>query len=167
MTPPFTYRLQLLLEQKEKARKEVEKEQGLRELELERQRGILCSFEQREHELIDHRDHCRRELLSQAGNGGSLTGQQALDRSEFVKAVGRDIEAIRNDILCQQQAVEQCEARLQQAKARVQEARREEEILTKHRAKQEERFLREQRAKEELELDEIGNVLYTTRRRNP
>ena len=164
MTIAFTYRLQLLLEQKEKAKKEAEKEQTRQEQELERQRGILRSFEQRERELIDRRDHWRRRLLSQAGDGTSLSGREALDRSEFVKALGLDIQAVRNDILSQQQVIEQCEARVEQAKARVQEARREEEILIKHRAKQEERFFRELRAKEELELDEIGNVLYTTRR---
>ena len=167
MTTTFTYRLQLLLEQKEKARQEAEREQTRQEQERERQRGILRSFEQRESELIQQRDHWRRELLNQAGDGGSLTGQEAHDRYEFVKAIGLDIRTARNDILTQQQVIEQCEARVQQAKARVQETRREEEILIKHRAKQEERFLREQRAKEELELDEIGNALYTTRRRTP
>jgi len=37
--------------------------------------------------------------------------------------------------------------------------------LTKHRARQEERFLRDLQVKEELALDEVGNVLFTTRRR--
>jgi flagellar biosynthesis chaperone FliJ len=165
MTSPFTYRLQLLLEQKEKARKEAEKEQMRQEQELQQQREILRSLEQREAALIAQRDHCRRELLTQASARQSLTGQEALERSEFVRAVGLDIQAIRNDVFAQQQVIEQCHARVEQAKARVRETRREEEILTKHRAKQKERFFRELEAKEELELDEIGNVLYTTRRR--
>jgi hypothetical protein len=54
---------------------------------------------------------------------------------------------------------------VQDAKGRVEEARREAEVLAKHRKKQEERFLREAQAKEDLELDEIGNVLYSTRQR--
>lgn len=167
MTTRFTYRLQLLLEQKEKAKREAEQEQTRQEQELERQRGILRSFEQREQKLIQQRNHWRHELLRQADHGRSLTGQEASDRSDFVKAIDADIQGVRNDILSQKQVIEQCDARVEQAKAEVREARREEEILIKHRAKQEERFLRELRAKEELELDEIGNVLYTTRRRNP
>ena len=161
MTNKFTYRLQLLLEQREKAKKEAETEQARLEQELERQQATLCSFEQREQKLIDRRNHWRSQLLSVAG---SVTSQEACERSEFVKAIGLDIQAVRNDILSQQQVIKECEGRVQQAQARLQEARREQEILSKHRAKQEERFLRELQAKEDLELDEIGNVLYTTRR---
>jgi hypothetical protein len=164
MSDTFTYRLQLLLEQKEKLRKEAEQAQIREERELERQRGILRGFEQRQRELVQKRDRERRELLNQASHGESLTGQDALARSHFIKAMGLDIQSVQDDVLSQRQVIEQCQARVEQAKARVQEARREEEILTKHRAKQEERFFRELRVKEELELDEIGNVLYTTRR---
>ncbi len=61
--------------------------------------------------------------------------------------------------------VETCEAALKEAKEHAAEARREVEVLAKHREKQEQRFRRELEAKEEVALDEIGNVLYATRRR--
>ncbi len=162
----FTYRLQLLLERKEEAKKEAERELTRREQELESQREVLKSLQQREQELIEKRGQLRRELLIKPGDGGELTAQEVVTRSEYVKVVGLQIDEARSDILSQQLVVDEHEAKVREAKVRVDEARREVEVLTKHRAKQEERFLRDLEAKEELALDEIGNVLFTTRRRS-
>jgi len=161
----FTYRLQPLLEQKEEAEKEAEREQARQEQELQSQLAALRSLQQRERELVEKREQLRRELLSKPGEHGALTAREVLARSEYVQAVGFEIEEARNDVLAQRQLVEQCEIRVQEAKQRVAEARREVEVLTKHRAKQEERFLRELQVQEERALDEIGNALYTNRRR--
>ena len=74
------------------------------------------------------------------------------------------IEQARKDVLSQQMVIEERELSVELAKERVKQARREVEILVKHRSKQEERFSREEQVKEELALDEVGNVLYTTRK---
>jgi len=161
----FTYRLQPLLEQKEEAEKEAEREQARQEQELESQLVVLQSLQQRERELVEKRERLRRELLSKPGEHGELTAREVQARSEYVQTVGLEIEEAKNDVLSQRQLVEQCEMRLQEAKKRLAEARREVEVLTKHRAKQEERFLRELQVQEERALDEIGNALYTSRRR--
>jgi len=161
----FTYRLQRLLEQKEEAKKEAEKELARQEQELEAQLAALEPLQQRHRELVEKREQLRRELLAKPDAGEALTAREVLERSEYVKVVGLQIEDAKNDVLSQHRLVEQCEARVKEATHRVAEARREVEVLTKHRAKQEERFLRELQAQEELALDEIGNVLYTTRRR--
>ena len=161
----FTYRLQPLLEQKEEAKKEAEREQARQEQELESQLAVLRSLQQREQELVEKRKQLRRELLSKPSGHETLTAQEVLTRSEYVKTVGLEIEEARNDVLAQRQLVEQCELRVQEAKKCAAEARREVEVLTKHRAKQEERFLRELQVQEERALDEIGNALYINRRR--
>jgi flagellar biosynthesis chaperone FliJ len=162
----FTYRLQPLLEQKEEAEREAEREQARREEELESQSVALRSLQQRERELVEKREHLRRELLSKPGEQGALTAREAQARSEYVQTVGLQIEEARNDVLAQRQLVEQCQARVREAIKRVAEARREVEVLKKHRAKQQERFLRELQVQEERALDEIGNALYTNRRRS-
>jgi flagellar biosynthesis chaperone FliJ len=161
----FTYRLQPLLEQKEEAKKEAERQQARQEQELESQSAVLRSLQHRERELVEKREQLRRELLSKPSRHETLTAQEVLARSEYVKTVGLEIEEARNDVLAQRQLVEQCELRVQEAKKRAAETRREVEVLTKHRAKQEERFLRELQVQEERALDEIGNALYTNRRR--
>ena len=161
----FTYRLQRLLEQKEEARKEAERELTRQEHELEAQRATLRSLQQRERELVERREHMRRDLLKQPGEGVALAASEVTKRSEDVKVVGLQIEDAKKDVGSQRVVVEQCETRVQQAKRRVEEARREVEVLTKHRTKQEERFQRALQVQEELELDEIGNVLHAARRR--
>ena len=162
----FTYRLQPLLEQKEEAEKEAEREQARREQELELQAAELRSLQQRERDLVEKREQLRRELLSKPGEHGALSAREAQARAEYVQTVGLQIEEARNDVLAQRQLVEQCRVRVQEAIKRVAEARREVEVLTKHRAKQQERFLRELQVQEERALDEIGNALYTNRRRS-
>lgn len=160
----FIYRLRLLLEQKEEAKNEADRELARREQELAKQVEHLESLKRREKELLEKRERLRRELLAKPAGQETLTARAVLDRSEFVKVVGLQIEEARNDIASQRSVIEQCELRVGEAKRSVEEAKREVEILTKHRAKQEERFLREERAREELELDEIGNVSYANRR---
>jgi flagellar protein FliJ len=160
----FIYRLQLLLEQKEEARKEAERELARRQQELEAQRAKLQVLQRRENELLEKRDRLRRELLNSPGEEGALTANEVLERSKFVKVMGVQIEETRTDVLLQQRVIETCERALVEVKNSVEEAKREVEVLTKHRTRQEERFAREQQAKEDVELDEIGNVLYATRR---
>jgi flagellar biosynthesis chaperone FliJ len=161
----FTYRLQLLLERKEAAKKDAERELARGEQELQSAIEVLESLQRREKELIRRRTQLRRELLSKPDSGDTLTAGEVLHRSQNVKALGLHIEEVRSEVLLQHETVEQHELRVEQAKARVADARREVEVLTKHRTKQQERFLRDLLAKEELALDEVGNLLYTTRRR--
>jgi flagellar biosynthesis chaperone FliJ len=114
---------------------------------------------------VEKRERLRRELMSKPADGSDLTAHEVHARSGYIKVVGIEIEDAKKDILVQRGVVEKCELKVQQATKSVEEAKREVEVLTKHRAKQHERFLRDEQAKEDLELDEIGNVLYTTRRR--
>src|SRR5579871_2238547 len=158
MAAPFVYRLQLLLEQKEEPKKAAEQELARREQELERQQGILAELKRREQELIDRRATARRELLS-APDNHPLAVHVVQARSDHIRALGEDIEAAGKEVARQQDVIRKCQQQ-------VNESRREVEVLAKHRKKQEERFLREAAAKEELELDEIGNVLYMTRQRS-
>src|SRR5215813_10338819 len=160
----FIYRLQLLLEHKEGAKKEAERELAREEEQLEHQMKLLESLRVEEKELRNKREKVRRDLLATSHEQQSLSSEDVQQRSRYVKELGHRIEQARNDVLSQQTVIEERELSVELAKERVSQARREVEILVKHRSKQEERFLREKRAKEELELDEIGNVLYTTRR---
>jgi flagellar export protein FliJ len=164
MSANFVYRLQLLLEQKEEAKKEAERELARREQELERQEGILENLKRREKELVDKRAKMRDELLSPPG-GDPLAAHVVQSRSDYIKVLGKDIENAGKDIQRQRDVIQKCREHVEDGKHKVNESRREVEVLTKHKKKQEERFLREAAAKEELELDEIGNVLYMTRQR--
>ena len=161
----FVYRLQLLLERKEEAKKESEKQLAEREKDLQEQVGILEALQQSEQKLIAQRQQLRRDLLRKSDETESLTAREVQERQEYLKLVGLQIEEARREVLSQRVVVEQYESRVMETRYHVEEARREVEVLTKHRARQEERFLRDLQVKEELALDEVGNVLFTTRRR--
>jgi hypothetical protein len=165
MTSRFIYRLQLLLEHKEEAKKEAERDLLNEEEQLQSQLKILESLRLQEQDLRTRREQARRDLLAAPQlEEEALSAQEVQQRSGYVKELGHQIEQARNDVLSQQIVIEERELSVELAKERVKQARREVEILVKHRSKQEERFLREEQAKEELMLDEVGNVLYTTRR---
>ena len=161
----FVYRLQLLLERKEEAKKESEKQLAEREKDLQEQVEILEALQQGEQKLIGQRQQLRRDLLRKSDETESLTARKVQERQEYLKLVGLQIEEARREVLSQRVVVEQYESRVMEARHHVEEARREVEVLTKHRARQAERFLRDLQVKEELALDEVGNVLFTTRRR--
>lgn len=161
----FVYRLQLLLERKEEAKKESEKQLAEREKDLQEQVGILEALQQSEQKLIAQRQQLRRDLLRKSDETESLTAREVQERQDYLKLVGLQIEEARREVLSQRVVVEQYESRVMETRYHVEEARREVEVLTKHRARQEERFLRDLQVKEELALDEVGNVLFTTRRR--
>jgi hypothetical protein len=161
----FVYRLQLLLERKEEAKKESEKQLAEREKDLQEQVEILEALQQGEQKLIAQRQQLRRDLLRKSDETESLTAREVQERQDYLKLVGLQIEEARREVLSQRVVVEQYESRVMEARHHVEEARRELEVLTKHRARQEERFLRDLQVKEELALDEVGNVLFTTRRR--
>jgi len=160
----FVYRLELLLEHKQEVKEEAERELLRREQELEKQQLQLETLRRRVQELVEKRQQMQRDLLSNPYTGTMLSGREVQQRIEYIKAVGVQIEEAQADVSSQRTLVADCQHRVQQGKKDVQDANREVEVLQKHRAKQEERFLREQEKQEELALDEIGNVLYTSRR---
>ena len=161
----FIYRLQRLLEHKEDATKEAERELANEEEQLKAQLETLEYLRLREQELRSNREHARRDMLASTHPGDPLSAEEVLRRSEYVKELGIQIEQSRSELISQQIVIEEHEMSVELARERVKQARREVEILVKHRSKQEQRFLREEQAREELVLDEVGNVLFTTRRR--
>ncbi len=160
----FIYRLQPLMEQKEELRKAADQEVVRREQELQAQLARLQQLEHHLRELMEKRQQRRRDLMRAQGQS-ALTAAQVLERSEFVKVLGSEIQLAESHVSAQREVVEACEGQLQEAKEHAAEAKREVEVLDKHREKQKERFLREEQVKEEAVLDEIGNVLYSTGRR--
>ncbi|HEX4486906.1 MAG TPA: hypothetical protein VH088_11595 [Terriglobales bacterium] len=159
----FSYRLRPLLEQKEQIRKDCENDKLRRDRELEAQEARLLELQKQQKDLEEKREKLRRELFATTQQGPP-TAHDVADRRAYVKVVEQQIEDAKSDIFAQRQVIEDCKAQVEEAKRRVEEARREVEVLEKHRAKQEERFRRMLQAKEDLELDEVGNVLYSTRR---
>jgi flagellar biosynthesis chaperone FliJ len=162
----FTYRLQTLLEQKERARADAEKALAKAERDRDEEIRKLRQMEVKQQQLTEKRDQVRREVLAGPAGSGTLKARDAQERSDFVRFLGTEIERARAEVIGQGAVVEQHHTRVSDANVRSQTAKRELDLLTKHKARLEERYRRVLESKEELLLDEIGNAMYSTRRRS-
>jgi flagellar biosynthesis chaperone FliJ len=162
---PFRFRLQPLLDQKTEAKEAAEKALVERQQELTAEKVKLEDARRREQELIALKLKLRREIMI-SGTGKSLSGNEVRQRVEFIKALGFQVDTAKEAVNAQQAAVTEAEDKVKTARAHVVDCTREVDILTKYRKKLEERFRREAEQKEALELDEIGNMLFTSRRRS-
>ena len=162
----FIYRLQLLLDQREELKEAAARQLLDEEAELEKQHEKMRQLQRLLQDLMEKRKQMRRELLRKPEGSGVVNAMKVQERTAYIDAVSAQIEDVQSDIVSQRTVIEECGGRVRRAKNRVEESNREVEVLRKHRAKQEEHFHRELDEKEERTLDEIGNVLYTTRRRS-
>jgi flagellar biosynthesis chaperone FliJ len=156
--PVFTYRVQPLLDQRNKLKEEAaqnlfSKKQQLREateklIELERQVKVLA---QKKNQL-------QLDLL--VGGPTGLSGIEVRRRYEYLGAVGLDLETAKDAVFSQKMFIEDCNREVAAAQIHLTRCSRDVEVLQKHRDKLEQRFLRELEKKEALELDEIGNMMH-------
>src|SRR5262249_47082170 len=144
----FVYRLQLLLEQKEEARKAADREVARREERHQAEMRALEDQCRKKKELEQRREQMRRDLFVKPEGAGGLSAQEVQRRTDHIKAMESHIKDAEQDIAAQRHVVEQCRADVERAKALANEARREAEVLVKHRDRQKERFVREEQAKE-------------------
>lgn len=162
--PVFRFRVQPLLDQKIEAKEEAEKALVERQKELAAEKGKLEEARRKERDLIDLRLRLRRQVMSNAGH--PLSGDEVRRRVEYIKDLALQADAAKEAVYSQQLVVTEADEKVKAAREHLAECTREVDILTKYRKKLEERFLRDAEQKEALELDEIGNMLYTSRRRS-
>jgi flagellar biosynthesis chaperone FliJ len=158
--PTFTYRLQPLLDQKVRLKEQAE------ELFAQKQKQLRLAYEKlqelraSEKALVAKKDMLRRKLLV-SDRGRALSGAEIRRRREHLESVSLELEAAREAIFAQELFIDDCKEQVAAAQRHLTKCSRDVEILKKHREKLEQRFLRELERKEALELDEIGNMLYT------
>src|SRR5262249_11935128 len=112
----FVYRLRLLLEHKEAAKKEAERELASEEEQLQAQLKVLESLRIQENELRHKREQARQNLLSAPQGEQPLSALEVQRRSGYVKELGQQIEQARKDVLSQQMVIEERELSVELAK---------------------------------------------------
>lgn len=160
MSAKFQYRLQTLLEQKEHAQEEAERALGGAQGELRVQRERLEEQRRHQAEITTRRDTFRRQAPA------SFDSDSMRYRTDYLRGLDQDLERAKDAVYAQRYAVEEAEDKVEQARTTLAEATREAEVLRKHREKSEARWKQEQERKSELEQEEIGSVLYESRRRS-
>jgi len=158
--PSFKYRLQPLLDQKIRLKEQAE------EVFVEKQRQLRLACERldqlraAEQTLMVKKQLLRRNLLLSDG-GLSNSGIEIRRRREHLQSVSLELEAAKDAVFAQELFIEDCKEQVSLAQRHLSKCARDVEILDKHREKLEKRFQREMDKKEALEMDEIGNMLYT------
>ena len=158
--PTFTYRLQPLLDQKVRLKEQAEEQFAQKQKQLRLAYERLEELRAAEKALVVKRDTLRRNLLVSDG-GQPPSGVQVRQRREHLEFVTVELEAARDAIFAHELFIEECKEQVAAAQRHLTKCLRDVEILKKHREKLQQRFQRELERKEALELDEIGNMLYT------
>jgi len=156
----FKYRLQPLLDQKIHLKEQAEEVLGHKQKQLQHASEKLEQLRESEQALVNKKELLRRNLLHSSG-GEAISGVEISQRREHLQSVNFEVESAKDAVFAQQLFIEDCKEQVDLAQRHLAKCSREVEILNKHREKLEQRFRREAERKEALELDEIGNMLYS------
>ncbi len=159
----FVYRLQVLLEQRERAQDDARQALGAAIRALETAKERLVVLQQRADEATERHRAARQLVLVPAG--AMLTGAEVQRRAEEVQWLEKEAGWARDAVLEQRIAIEDCGDAVEAARGALAEAMRQVEVLRKHRTKAEQRYQREQERVEAEEQDESGTVQFNRRNR--
>jgi len=159
----FVYRLQVLLEQRERAQDDARQALGdaIRALETARERLVEL---QRKADEATTRHRTARDAVLTPG-GGVLRGAEVQRRAEEVQWLDKEAGWARDAVLEQRITIEDCADAVEAARAALAEAMRQVEVLRKHRTRAEERYRREEERVEAEQQDESGTVQFNRRNR--
>jgi flagellar biosynthesis chaperone FliJ len=158
----FRYRLEVLLEQKQKALEEAQRLLGERLAQVRTEKARLVEL-QMEAEQAKERAHLARQSRFQTG--GPVTAQEIQSRSEEARWLEKESGWARDRVIEKRIAIEDAEDAAEQARQNVVEANRQVEVLKTHRSRQEQRFRKEQERLESIAMDDAGNAQFLRRSR--
>ena len=159
----FIYRLQVLLEQRERGQDDAQKALGASIRALEAAKARLVALQHSADEATERHRTARYGVLAPAG--GMLTGGEVQRRAEEVQWLEKEAGWARDAVLEQRIAIEDCEDAVEAARGALAEAMRQVEVLRKHRARAEQRYRREEERVEAEQQDESGTVQFNRRNR--
>jgi phosphomevalonate kinase len=159
--PVFTFRLQVLLDQKLELQKQARAAVSEKERLLNEAKRALDELREKEREIQKQ----FREISSRLLVDGQVNQVLAVQRkNNYREGLAGDLKDAREAALAQKFVVEEAEEELTQAQTYAAQCSREVEKLEKYRDKQEVRFRAEAERKEQLEQDELGIVMYLSGR---
>ena len=157
------YRLQPVLDSKEKKKKDAEKALAETRAELERQKNILRDREEDVLKAIKRKDDYSTDLMRKM-DGGMESGK-ITDGKSYLEVLKRSIEIARKKADDQKKVVHQWEQKVEAALLKVMETTKEMKVIEKHKENWTETEKREIEMKEEKEQDEVAQNLYEQSRK--
>jgi flagellar export protein FliJ len=157
------YRLQLILDKRQKEKEDAEKnladaQKALEEQQkLEKQREL--EVEQAKQKKEDSKKELNKKILE-----GLLDVNKIRQGKDFIKSLDIEIEKAKERLVQQQQKVQQAENFLEQRRTELIEATTQFQAMEKHKENWLAKVKKEMEAAEQNEQEEIGNVLYLQRK---
>ena len=159
MAPP-EYRLQLVLEQRERVKKEKEEAVLQARKALKQEEAKLEQIKEERRQVDVRKAKATDDFQNNMMKPGINIAEEA-DRHDWYQKA-QDQEAVRLDeeVEKQKQAVRRAEQRVEDAKLEVQKAEIDVQALVKHKDKWAKQVKREEAEKEQAVLEELGEVMW-------
>jgi flagellar export protein FliJ len=154
------YRLQALLDVRERKKEEAEKVLGAavaaHKAELDKQRQM----EEELARMVARRELKTREYSDKAMRG-EMSAQDVVDANTYIERLKEQEEAQKNAIEAQKAVVAQKDEEVDAARGALVKATQEVKALEKHKEKLVDDWKKEQQAKEEEVMDELAQQIYS------
>ncbi|MEM7676913.1 MAG: hypothetical protein AAF449_12995 [Myxococcota bacterium] len=158
------YRLQALLEIRERAEEEAKEELARAKQRVKQELDLLKEFEDELENMIQDRKRRREEYAQKLASGEmKITDQSAAYR--FIDRLKEREAEQRGKIDAQREAVYEAEKAAQRAQDEYIAASQDLKALLKHKENWETKLRKERQIKEENNLDEIAQTMYQQRLR--
>jgi hypothetical protein len=157
------YRLQPVLDSKEKRKKEAEKNLGEVRKELARQEQILQEKEAAVVQATQKKDQYTADFQTKLSTGmetGKITAAKA-----YIEVLKKNIELAKKKVEEQKKVIEEWKKKEHEALLRVTETTKEMKVIEKHKENWAESVKKEIEFKEDQEQEEVAQNLYEQFRR--
>ena len=158
------YRLQALLEIRERAEEEAKEHFARAQQRLRQEEQTLKQFEDELEQMIEDRHRRRQEYANKLASGEmKITDQSAAYR--FIDRLKEREAEQKGKIDGQREMVYEAEKALKRAQDELVAATQDLKALVKHKENWEKKLKKERQMKEEDNLDEIAQTIYQQRQR--
>ncbi len=158
------YRLQVLLEMRERAKEEAERVLGdamaALKTEQDRQKEMEAELER----MVARREQRKRDYAEKAMRG-EMSAQEVVSANTYIDRLKEQEEAQENAIEGQKAVVAQKQEDVEAARVELTRATQELKALEKHKEKFIEGWKKEMQAKEEETMDELAQQMFLNRNR--
>lgn len=157
------YRLQPVLDKREKKKKDAEKILADARAEVERQKQILKQREEDIEKAIQKKDKYTVDLRTKM-DAGMETGKITAGKA-YIEVLKQNVVTAQKKAEEQKKVVESAEKKVQAAVAGVAEATKEMKVIEKHKENWQDTERREAEEKEDKEQEEVAQSMYQQHRK--
>lgn len=157
------YRLQPVLDKREKKKKDAEKVLADARAQLEKQNAILKQREEDVVKAVEKKDQYTKDLMAKM-QAGMETGKITAGKM-YIEVLKQNIVVAQKKVEDQKKVVQSCEQKVQAAVTQLTEATKEMKVIEKHKENWQEGVKREIEEKEDREQEEVAQTLYEQHRK--